>query len=209
MFIYLTTNMINGKKYVGRCASSLESWRGRNYLGSGKWLRKAFEKYGRENFSRVVLEVLPKDSSKEGLRLAEYKWLNHFDAPENSNFYNISWNNGGFGMDDKHTEDAKIKIKEAMKDVYKNGLPEEWKNNIIKSLKGRTPWNKGKKLTEAQKESLRKKRKKNASFNKDQIIVIRELYEEGISASKLAKQFECSHHTILSIVRKQGKFSQI
>ena len=39
-FVYITTNKINGKKYIGMCKSSHE----KNYLGSGKILREAIEK---------------------------------------------------------------------------------------------------------------------------------------------------------------------
>ena len=43
MQIYKTTNLVNGKVYVGQ-----EKWNNPNYLGSGKILRLAIKKYGIE-----------------------------------------------------------------------------------------------------------------------------------------------------------------
>lgn len=51
-FIYQTTNKINGKIYVGKHETyDLND----SYLGSGKLLWKAIEKYGIENFERKIL----------------------------------------------------------------------------------------------------------------------------------------------------------
>ena len=48
MIIYLTTNLINGKIYIGL----LTNLKKKNYLGSGKILKKAINAYGKENFKR-------------------------------------------------------------------------------------------------------------------------------------------------------------
>lgn len=45
MQIYITTNLINGKIYIGQSIHS-----NKNYLGSGVKLKKAIDKYGTENF---------------------------------------------------------------------------------------------------------------------------------------------------------------
>ena len=52
MIIYLTTNLINGKKYVG-----LDMNNDKNYLGSGVHIKRAIKKYGKENFIKEILEV--------------------------------------------------------------------------------------------------------------------------------------------------------
>lgn len=44
-YIYQTTNLINGKVYIGQHMS--ESFDA-NYYGSGKWLKRAIAKYGIE-----------------------------------------------------------------------------------------------------------------------------------------------------------------
>lgn len=54
-FIYITTNHINGKQYIGqRKYDKKEKWK--NYLGSGIILTRAIEKYGKENFSKKSLK---------------------------------------------------------------------------------------------------------------------------------------------------------
>jgi len=54
-YIYKTTNIINGKFYIGLHKS--ECIEKDNYLGSGKSLISAIKKHGRENFKREILYV--------------------------------------------------------------------------------------------------------------------------------------------------------
>ena len=52
-FIYITTNKINGKKYIGKkkyCGNY------ETYLGSGIAIKNEIAKYGRENFTREIIE---------------------------------------------------------------------------------------------------------------------------------------------------------
>jgi len=52
-FIYKTTNLINGKYYIGRHSTkNLHD----GYVGSGKHLLNAVKKYGKENFKVDILE---------------------------------------------------------------------------------------------------------------------------------------------------------
>ena len=50
--IYKTTNLINGKIYVGSDISNIPS-----YLGSGKILKCAIKKYGKDNFQKEILDI--------------------------------------------------------------------------------------------------------------------------------------------------------
>lgn len=52
--IYKVTNQINGKIYIGKHQTNdPNDW----YLGSGKNLKRAFEKHGRSNFKKEILFV--------------------------------------------------------------------------------------------------------------------------------------------------------
>ena len=87
-FVYLTTNKLNGKKYIGMCKATHDS----GYYGSGVLLKAALKKYGKENFERQILQEC---SSLEELSGAEQHWIEYYDAVNSPEFYNLSY--GGFG----------------------------------------------------------------------------------------------------------------
>ncbi len=81
MFIYETTNLINGRKYIGLCTRDDD-----NYIGSGKLLKRAVKKYGKENFERKTLATA--DSFDELLQLEEY-YIKKFNAVDSEEYYNL------------------------------------------------------------------------------------------------------------------------
>jgi group I intron endonuclease len=85
-FVYLTTNKINGKKYIGMSRRTEVE----DYFGSGRLIRLAIKKYGRENFSR---EILQECETFEELCEAEKEWINRYNAVHDPQFYNLA--NGG------------------------------------------------------------------------------------------------------------------
>lgn len=87
MFIYCTTNKINGKKYIGMCTRESSG-----YLGSGKRLKNAIQKYGKDNFEREILEHC---DTFEQLCDREKYWIDYYDAVNNDKFYNLV--QGGIG----------------------------------------------------------------------------------------------------------------
>ena len=55
-YVYETTNLINGKKYIGKrsCKCPIEEDK---YIGSGTILKVAIKKYGKENFKKEILQI--------------------------------------------------------------------------------------------------------------------------------------------------------
>ena len=91
-YIYLTTNLINNKMYVGKHESQKYDSK---YYGSGKILQKAIEKYGIENFKN---EILYEADSIEELNIYEKKYIMEYRKKfGKNNLYNIA--NGGDGGD--------------------------------------------------------------------------------------------------------------
>lgn len=91
-FIYVTTNKVNGKKYIGQRKYYGDH---ASYLGSGSVLRKAIQKYGIENFSREVIEEC---ATKEELNERETFWIGFYNADQSDDYYNIcTGGEGGFG----------------------------------------------------------------------------------------------------------------
>lgn len=84
-YIYLTTNNVNNKKYIGQ--SSYKKINKKDYLGSGKYLKKAIQKYGKENFSQ---EILIEAETFEELNHLEKIYIAKYNAVQSKEFYNIS-----------------------------------------------------------------------------------------------------------------------
>ena len=91
MIIYITKNLINGKKYIGK-----DSHNDPNYLGSGTLLLEDIKIHGKENFKKEILEYC----AKENLGEREEYWINYFNAVKSKDFYNIrSQTSGWFNKD--------------------------------------------------------------------------------------------------------------
>jgi len=135
--IYLTVNRLNYRKYIGKDVQKRNT-----YLGSGKVLKRAIAKYGRENFVKFILEECPIDELAE----REIHWIKVFDTFNSKTGYNLT--EGGEGLlGRKHTEETKEKIRELHRlgrydEVNKSrigrSLSDGTKVKIRESLLGRT-----------------------------------------------------------------------
>lgn len=140
-FIYETTNLINGKKYIGQKKyDNNRMWP--SYLGSGTTLRKAIKKYGKENFKRIILAEA---YSKEELDQLEIYYIAKFNAVKSRLYYNLAY--GGDGG--SQTEESRKKISNSLKGRKMN--PEA----VEKSRKSRI----GLKVSEETKQKISKTRK--------------------------------------------------
>lgn len=100
MIIYKTINLINDKIYIGQ-----DSKNNPNYLGSGKILKYAIRKYGKENFKK---EILGECETIEELNELEKYWINKLNSTNHNIGYNISYGGqigGMIGL--KHSEETK------------------------------------------------------------------------------------------------------
>jgi len=101
MIIYKTTNLINNKFYIGQ-----DSRNNSNYLGSGKLLKQAILKYGKQNFKK---EILQKCNSVDKLNESEIWWIKELDATNRKIGYNIASGGDSGMLGYKHTEETKGK----------------------------------------------------------------------------------------------------
>jgi len=144
MIIYKTTNLINGKSYVGQQSTDIKT-----YLGSGKILEFAIKKYGVENFKKEIIEEC---LTREELNKREIYWIKKLN-PE----YNL--HEGGYGGYNKFAVRANKKKKgktweellspeglEKMRSIERSG-----KNN---SFYGKTHTEENKKLNAEQSRKM-------------------------------------------------------
>jgi hypothetical protein len=122
MVIYLTTNLINNKKYIGKDTNNNDS-----YLGSGVDLKKDIKMFGKSNFKKEILEYC---NNKQHLVEREEYYLQKYDVENNPEFYNKT--NKSFGNSGQ-TEEGKKKISEARKGWIPS---DEIKTKISKNRKG-------------------------------------------------------------------------
>lgn len=167
-YIYKTTNLFNGKIYVGqKRAKQFDS----HYYGSGVRITNLIKKYGIKNFT---CELIEECASENELNTRECYWIKTLNATDRNIGYNLS--SGGYktrGM--RHADSTKEQIRQKIKEYYKTHdnakkgthLSEETKMklrqaNIGKTYseevkqkhRGKPAWNKGIPMTEEAKKHL-------------------------------------------------------
>jgi group I intron endonuclease len=136
MVIYIVTNLINGKKYIG-----MDSANNPEYLGSGYQIKKAIEKYGRSNFKKDILETC---LTLEELREREIYWINKFSAVESPNFYNLLGTKTPSQKGRTRTLETRAKISHTKQEYFRTHagsnagrtFPQEVRDKISRSKKG-------------------------------------------------------------------------
>lgn len=168
-YIYITTNLINGKKYIGQHAYSEFN---ENYKGSGVYIQKAIKKHGKENFKVEILEWC---YSQEELNEREVYWIDFYQAVESDNFYNLAKGGDGCKKGSKLSEETKQRLSEihqgSKHHMYGKHHTEESKRKISEARKGKPSKNKGKPFSEDHKLKLSQnhadfKREKNPLYKK-------------------------------------------
>jgi hypothetical protein len=134
-YIYQTTNLINGKIYIG--VHKYSDSRDHYYKGSGKALKFAFKKYGRKNFRK---DILFEFDNKEEAYNKEIEIVNK-EFLKRDDIYNLQLGGKGGkiyrvnGFKGKHhTEENKIRNSNIHRGLKRT---KETCKNISDSLKGK------------------------------------------------------------------------
>lgn len=166
MYIYKTTNLINGKIYVGQTTTSKNS-----YIGSGILLINAVKKYGKENFKKEILEYV---DVADVLNDREKYWISYYNSTDLNIGYNLESGGKNFMVHHDTTiekfRSRKINGKDnpmygkSFYDVWVDKYGEEYANKKIKIWKqNQSDIQKGRKRPDI---SLRNNGENNPFFGK-------------------------------------------
>lgn len=106
-FIYITTNIITGHRYLGKCKSSKPN--SKYYLGSGKLLKPDIKKYSAKAFTREIIDYAY--DNKELLQ-KEFYYIKQYNCIDSDNWYNVSWHNTCGFAGKKHSAETKEKMRQ-------------------------------------------------------------------------------------------------
>lgn len=152
-FVYITTNLINGKRYIGaKKFDKRGSWK--NYLGRGVILENALKKYSKKNFIKEIISI---HYSYQELFNAEEKLISFCNATHSDDYYNIS--------DGQYSDNWAKYTKEEISCSNKGKTIGD-KNACY--WKGKESPNKGKKMSLEAQEKMRKSAKQrieNGKYN--------------------------------------------
>lgn len=209
-YIYLLTNVVNGKKYIGQTNNLKQryaQYKNVAKYGSGKnYVDRALFKYGIDNFTFEHIAScvdLNAANDTEIILIAQYGTISRAKG------YNIEEG----GRNAPHTPETRQKISSGLNKYYETHdghlkgkkLPEEWKRNVSIGSMGKAGTNKGKKFSDEWKNKMSKSLVgkeclKNRKFDPNIEQEICQLYLVGLGTQKLAKKFGCYKSVIIAIL---------
>ena len=137
-FVYIWFNKKNRKKYIGSHVGKLYD----GYIGSGKYFKRAVEKYGIENFERQILWF--ESVSQENLHKKEFDIINEHNAVKDKDYYNqvnitpsqTYYIDGKFQYSDNFTSKGKKYYNNGSEEkrFIPNSQPEGWNKGRLKGI---------------------------------------------------------------------------
>jgi group I intron endonuclease len=183
-YIYLTKNIVNNKKYIGWHATN-KLYDG--YIGSGHYLQRSINKYGKNNFLNGIIEFCDENNFLQ----REKYWIKELNTMT-PNGYNLT--EGGEGaIGYKHTL-------ENLKLFKKRRFSEESKRKMSLSHKGKKI---NHKVIHSQ-ETREKISKTLSDKNIEKNIEILNLYKNGKTYKEIMFMTGCCGKTISKILRKNN-----
>ncbi len=172
-YIYCITNKINKKKYIGQ---TIQEYKKRWYrhihelnndAHMNKHLQNAWNKYGEDNFSFEVLEILKSDSEDKLRKIInekEISYINEWNLLNREYGYNIaeggSEGNNFAGKTEEEMNEIKRKKSESMKGKNVGKYhSDESKKKMSETHKGENNPNYGKEWTDERKRKSSEKKK--------------------------------------------------
>lgn len=205
--IYKTTNLENGKIYIGY-HETLDIFD--SYLGSGSILKKAIQKYGKDNFKKEIIYVFP---SREEAITKEIELVNE-EFIQRKDTYNLKL--GGEGgwdyinniliKDDLLRKDRNEKVSKIIKEIYQTGRKKGWYRkdgtHILSpaNQKGRTLSEKTKKLISENNFNKLKEEDIQIRLNDFDLIEKKRGY-----VNVLAKKWNTSHTQVRRFLKERGR----
>lgn len=182
--IYRIRNLITGKIYIGQTTMHFikrywhHQWKLSNCSHDNKHLQAAQLKYGEENFVFEVLHVL-KDG--EDINKLEIEYIQFFDSDDGKHGYNIQHG----GQEKKlveyvSSEAHKLVGAKNREHLLGRKLPEETKKYMKES-------------------AHRGEDNCSSKLSVSDVIEIKKMLQDGISANSIGKKFNVSKQNILSI----------
>jgi len=161
-YLYMITNRINGKIYIGQTNKEKYRWSQHKYIANNlekfmktsQYIHKAMAKYGTTNFN---YEIIAQSKSQEDADLSEIELIKQYDSRNHNKGYNFRI--GGYVTE--RSEETRKKISESLKGKIPPHTgkkhSEETKMKLSISAKMRKqipPSPKGRKLSEEHKKKL-------------------------------------------------------
>lgn len=204
--VYRTVNLINGKFYYG--VHSTNDLRD-GYLGSGKILKRAVSKYGKDNFDTEVIRHFDDRHSAVMFERALVSAKEVMDGE----CYNLRVGGYGAGIENPfygrvHTDETKRKMSKFQRgknisDVTKKRLSDFWKNNPerLTQMKLKTSEsNLGNLHTEDTKRKIRESNRKIIHPLSKSCFINGILYD---SISQAAREYNVSNKTVTNRIHSR------
>jgi group I intron endonuclease len=134
--IYVFTNKINGKKYVGQTINVNERYKQhfKDAKHDNLLFHNALEKYVEEGF---LFEVIEEDIPLDIVSEREKYWISELNSKKPNGYNLTDGGEGTFGY--KHTEESKKKMSSTKKGVFTHFQSEETRKKISEANKGNKP----------------------------------------------------------------------